>query len=77
MKVQELRQLLGASDRENLEKALVETYKQLRKGQKEEFDPLLTDILQGRAAEKKAAEEAVKAVSFEELEWRFMVKNFI
>lgn len=65
MKVQELRQLLSASDRENLEKALVETYKQLRKGQKEEFDSLLTDILQGKTVEKKAVEEAVP---FEELE---------
>ncbi len=40
MKVQELRQFLSVSDRENLEKALVETYKQLRKGQKEDFDSL-------------------------------------
>lgn len=35
MKVQELRNLLKDAERENLEKAFVECYKQLRKGQKE------------------------------------------
>lgn len=38
MKVQELRNLLKDAERENLEKAFVECYKQLRKGQKEEGD---------------------------------------
>lgn len=47
------------------EKIWNETYKQLRKGQKEDFDSLLTDILQGKTVEKKAVEEAVP---FEELE---------
>ena len=56
MKVQELRQLLAASERENLEKAFVEAYKQIRKGQKEEIDPVITDILQGKEMEKKAVE---------------------
>ena len=64
MKVQELRDLLKASDREHLEKAFVECYKQLRKGQKEEIDPVLTDILDGKAAEMK---KAASTVSFEEL----------
>lgn len=53
MKVQELKNLLKASDREHLEKAFVETYKQLRKAQKEESDPVLIDILEGKSVEKK------------------------
>lgn len=65
MKVQELRQLLSASERANLEKAFVECYKQLRKGQKEEIDSALSDILEGKETEKKKAESAV---SFKELE---------
>ena len=51
MKVQELRQLLSASNRELVEKAFVESYKQLRKGQKEEIDPVLIDILEGKASD--------------------------
>lgn len=70
MKVQELRQLLSTSDRGNLEKAFVETYKALRKGQKEEIDLVLTGILQGKAVEKKTVEEAV---SFEILEQQITV----
>lgn len=65
MKVQELRQRLQAADREYLEKAFVESYKALRKGQKEEIDPVLIEILEGKAIEKK---KTVNAVSFEELE---------
>lgn len=74
MKVQELRERLRASDRENVEKAFVESYKQLRKGQKEEIDSVLIEILEGRAVEKKK-DQAV--VSFEELEQQIMefVKN--
>lgn len=72
MKVQELRQALIASDRDNLEKALAETYKQLRKSQKEEFDPVLLNILQGRGVEKKTEE---KAASFAELEQQ--IKEFL
>lgn len=70
MKVQELRQLLGASEREHLEKAFVECYKQLRKGQKEELDAMLTNILKGKAVEQKKAE---RLVSFEELEQQIVI----
>lgn len=69
MKVWELRQLAGASDKERLEKALVECYKQLRKAQKEEFDTVLAGILEGREMEQK--EEG--PVSFEELEKQIAV----
>ena len=64
MKIQELRERLQASERDNLEKAFAECYKQLRKGQKEEIDPVLVEILEGRATEKKKSE---KTVDFEEL----------
>lgn len=56
MKVQELRDLLRASDRACLEKAFVECYKELRKGQKEEVDPVITDILKGMETSRKKAE---------------------
>lgn len=69
MKVQELRQLASASDREHLEKALVECYKLIRKAQKEEFDPVITGILEGKEVEKKIE----GAVSFEELEQQIPV----
>lgn len=59
MKVQELRDLLGAAERGNVEKAFVECYKQLRKGQKEEFDCVLTAILEGKIEERKKAETPV------------------
>lgn len=65
MKVQELRQLMSKADREHLEKAFVESYKQIRKAQKEEIDPILIDILEGKTIEKKKKEEKL---SFEELE---------
>ena len=65
MKVQELRQLLSASDREHLEKAFVESYKQLRKGQKEEIDPLIADILEGKDVDKK---KTGSTLNFAELE---------
>lgn len=48
MKIQELRQLSGKADRTLLEKAFAETYKQLKKGQKEEIDQTLRDILEGK-----------------------------
>lgn len=65
MKVQELRKLLSSSDRGNLEKAFAECYKQLCKGQKEEMDPVLVDILEGKDIDKKKRESTV---NFEELE---------
>ena len=53
MKIDQLRRLLRAADRENLEKAFAESYKQLRKSQKEEIDQTLTEILEGRAVKKE------------------------
>ena len=50
MKVQELRNLLASAERGNLEKAFVECYKQLRKAQKEEYDPLVVALLEGNGA---------------------------
>jgi hypothetical protein len=44
MKVQELRQMLGSAERSRVEKAFVESYKQLKKYQKEEADVLIRDI---------------------------------
>lgn len=64
MKVQELRNLLKDAERENLEKAFVECYKQLRKWQKEEGDPVLIALLEGKAA---AQEKAGTSVDFETL----------
>lgn len=57
MKVQELRELLKAADREFLEKAFVESYKYFTKYQKEEADRIIKDILSGinpNKAKKKA-----------------------
>ena len=56
--------MVSASDREQLEKALAECYKQLRKAQKEEFDPVITAILEGKEVVKKAE----GPISFEGLE---------
>ena len=47
MKVQELRQIISSADRVLLEKAFVETYKQLTKSQKEEADVLIQAALSG------------------------------
>ena len=44
MKVQELRQMLGSAERSRVEKAFVESYKQLKKYQKEEADILFTTL---------------------------------
>lgn len=49
MKIQELRNLLKEADREQLEKAFAETYKQLTKGKKEEVDQIIRDVLEGKA----------------------------
>lgn len=67
MKIQELRKLLSTADREALERAFAESYKQLRKGQKEEIDPVLVDILEGKTVpvQKKKSESTV---NFAELE---------
>ena len=47
MKIQEFRDLLKGADRERLEKAFSECYKQLSKAKKEEIDDLVRDILSG------------------------------
>lgn len=65
MKVQELRQRLQAADREYIEKAFVESYKQLRKEQKEEIDAVLIEILEGKDTGKK---KTINALGFEDLE---------
>lgn len=44
MKIQELRQMLGSAERSRVEKACVESYKKLKKYQKEEADVLIRDI---------------------------------
>lgn len=59
MKVQELRNLLASAERENLEKAFVECYKQLRKPQKEECDPVLAALLERKAAEQTKVDMSV------------------
>lgn len=59
MKVQELRNLLGTADREHVEKAFAECYKQLPKNKKEETDQIITDILAGKDAKEKKKNEHV------------------
>ena len=75
MKIDELRRLLQAANRENLEKAFAESYKQLRKAQKEEIDQVLTDILEGKTAEKENKKE--KPLEFEGLKGQieFFIEN--
>ena len=65
MKVQELRQMLRDTDRSLVEKAFVESYKQLKKAQKEEADYLIRTILSGESEKSGAKKEKQ---SFEELE---------
>lgn len=65
MKVQELRGLLEKAERSHVEKAFVESYKQLSKRQKEEIDMVITSILEGREVQEKKKESTV---SFEKLE---------
>ena len=75
MKIDELRRLLQAADRENLEKAFAESYKQLRKSQKEEIDQVLTDILEGKAVKKESKKEG--PVEFDTLKGQieFFIEN--
>lgn len=65
MKVQELRQIISSADRVLLEKAFVETYKQLTKSQKEEADVLIQAVLSGDMEKTKKKKETV---NFEDLE---------
>ena len=65
MKVQELRQMLSEAERSLVEKAFVESYKQLKKSQKEEADYLIRGILSGESEKSGTKKEKQ---SFEELE---------
>lgn len=65
MKVQELRDLLKAADRDLLEKAFVESYKHLTKKQKEEADQAIKDALSGKSSKSAVKKESV---NFDELE---------
>jgi hypothetical protein len=65
MKVQELRDLLKAADRDLLEKAFVESYKHLTKKQKEEADQAIADALSGKSVKSTVKKESV---NFDELE---------
>lgn len=73
MKVQELRELLKNADRDYIEKAVVEIYKQLPKGKKDEVDGVIGSILQGHEKEKKE----VQLISFAELKRKvdFFIEN--
>lgn len=74
MKIQDLRKLLFCADRDLLEKAFVESYKQFSKVKKEEIDLLICDILEGK--EKKVLDNSKKEViDFEELEQQ--IEEFI
>ncbi|MDE6363210.1 MAG: hypothetical protein K2L86_02925 [Lachnospiraceae bacterium] len=73
MKVQELRQMMELADMEHLMKAFIESYKLLKKAQKEEIDPVIADILKGNTVAKKKTEEIV--VEFEDLEQQ--IEEFI
>lgn len=70
MKILELKALLKEADREHLEKAFAECYKQLCKSQKQEIDSVIVDILNGKTVDKKKVENAV---SFEMLEQQITV----
>lgn len=65
MKIQEFRDLLKEADRERLEKAFAECYKQFPKAKKEEIDLLVQDILSGGDVKKSRGTGTVK---FENLE---------
>lgn len=70
MKVQELRQLLNKADRVLLEKAFAEIYKQFTKRQKEEIDPVITDILEGKVTSANSKKASVR---FDELKEQITV----
>ena len=65
MKVQELRELLKKTDRERIEKAFAECYKQLPKAKKQEVDDVISAIfagedVKGGKVEKQTDFEALK-----------------
>lgn len=59
MKVQELRELIKNADRDYLEKAFVECYKQHSKQKKEEVDLIIQDVLAGKETQKGKRSETV------------------
>lgn len=59
MKVQELRDLIKKADRELLEKAFAEAYKQFTKRQKEEVDQLINNILEGKDEKNTKKNESI------------------
>lgn len=65
MKVQELRNMIKEADRELLEKAFAECYKQFTKKQKEEVDQIISNVLEGK--EEKNVKKS-ETVDFHELE---------
>ncbi len=69
MKIQELRNLLKEMDRELLEKAFAESYKQFTKQQKEEVDLIINNVLEGK--DKKSIKKD-EAVDFKDLEAQIM-----
>lgn len=65
MKIQEIRDLISKAQRDQVEKAFAECYKQLPKHKKEEVDVIIQDIFAGKDVKKR--EEKV-SISFEDLE---------
>ncbi len=65
MKIQELKNLLKGTDRELLEKAFAESYKQFTKKQKEEVDQIINNVLEGKDGKSARKQEAV---DFKDLE---------
>ena len=57
MKIQELRNLIKDADRELLEKAFAESYKQFTKHQKEEVDQIINNVLEGKNVKESKKEE--------------------
>ena len=72
MKVQELRQMLSGAERSLVEKAFVESYKQLKKYQKAEADYLIRTILSGES-EKSAAKSKNRALR----NWKRRLRHFL
>lgn len=72
MKVQELRDLIKEADRELLEKAFAEAYKQFTKKQKEEINQFLSNAYaQNYLVSNKIISKR------ERPKWRFIVKKYI
>lgn len=65
MKIQEFRSLLKNADRDKMEKAFAECYKNFSKAQKEEIDLLVQEILSGKEIEKKKQTENFEALENE------------